>query len=107
MRAGLLRHRLVVQHKVSSTGDGLGGRVTRWADEFSIWGEVKPMQAWEVVRFGQIQLNVSHHIRTRYDSRITHDKRIKFGERTFEIESPRNPGERNRSIHLIAREVST
>lgn len=106
MRAGSLKHRLIIQSK-SSTGDGMGGSVVSWTDEQAVWGAIWPLRGQDLFIARQMQSEVTHQIRIRYVSGITPEKRIRLSDSTtyFDILSPPIDTEyRHRELTIYARE---
>lgn len=105
MRAGALRHRLTIQ-VVSETDGTLGkGQTVSYTDVTTVWGEVRPLQAKEMVRGGANDAALSHEVRIRYYPGLGARHRFKFVKggvtRYFNIMHPRNIAERDREL-LIA-----
>ena len=77
MRAGEMRHKLVVQ-VVSETADGIGGVTKSWADSFTVYGRQQQYSGLE--RLEHQKLTGQNPIRfiVYYDSRITQTHRIKW-----------------------------
>ena len=104
MRSGALNKRITIQSAVTSS-DGMGHeKIDRWEDEKTIWAGLRPALGREYTDNQQTESQISHEIRTRYRSGITTDKRIKFGDRYFDIVSVINVRERNRELVLMCKE---
>ena len=103
MRAGRLRHRLELQER-SVTRDSYGAEVETWTTQHVIWGSVEPLSGSEYFASKQTQAERSHKIIIRYISDLHVTWRIKFGSRTFGIESIINRDERNRELTLMCSE---
>ena len=103
MRAGPLRHRITIEAPVETqTTDG--SIVTTWQAFATVWASIEPLIGREYFAQQREQAAVSHRIRMRCQSGITHKMRIAWGTRIFEIESVLNVGERNREIVLMCQE---
>lgn len=104
MKAGKLRHLLQIQER-TELKNSYGEPVETWRPTSSTWGEIKPLSGDELFNANQIKPNVSHEIRIRYGSAVTPGDKMKFGARTFHIESVMNQDERNRELRILAREL--
>ena len=54
MRAGRLRHRLVLQSK-SEARDAYGGAIITWSTQDTVWGAIEPLSGNEYFAQDQIQ----------------------------------------------------
>ena len=109
MRAGKLRHRVVIQEKVVAR-DGYGEEDVTWSEVDTVWGSVEPLRGREYLEGRQEQADVSHRIRMRYQGSITPTMRVLYpqkgvGSRVFEVLSVLNPVERDISLELMCREA--
>ncbi len=103
MRAGLLRHRIVIQG-VTETRDAVGGVSRSWATDATRWGSIEPVRGRELLESDSVRGDVTHKIRFRYYSGLTPTNRLTHGGRTFEIVSVLNPGERDIMTEVLAKE---
>lgn len=88
MRAGPLRHKVVIQMPVK-TQDPLTGEVTiSWSDisESPIWARYEPLSAREFVASQSIQSRVTARFTIRYRPGILATMRILFDSMVFNIE---------------------
>ena len=106
MRAGELRHKIAFQVK-TSTADGMGGFTHTWADSLDAFAAIWPLQASENLESMKLEHSVTHKIRVRYQTGVTADMRIHFGDRYFEIISITNKDERNIQLDILATESVT
>ena len=107
MRAGLLRHRLIIQEPISSTGGGVSAsRKQSFEDSKTVWGAVWPLRGQELLTAQQLGSEVSSRIRIRYTAGITPRNRIRLGDTTtyYDIVSVINPEMRNIYLDLMVRE---
>ena len=105
MRAGKLRHRLALQNATETdSGTGTGHLDKTWTTYATVWGSIEPLSGRELVEQEQVQSEVTHKTKIRYQSAITSEHRIVFKTRTFQIVTMLNPEERNREIELMLRE---
>ena len=100
---GNLRHRLVVESP-SETPDGIGGVTRGWSALATIWGEIEPLGADDVMladkRIGLVTHKI--HVRHRLDLEIGH--RFRLGDRIFSIRAVRDPEERGRLLECLVSE---
>ncbi len=104
MRGGPLRHRITIEAPVESQGSD-GSTLTTWETFAEAWASIEPLIGREYFAQQREQAAVSHKIRMRHRPGITHQMRVSWGARLFEIESVLNIGERNREIVLMCKEV--
>ena len=104
MRAGRLRHRGVLQ-QVTETRDAHGGVTETWTERARPWVSIKPLHGREAMYANQVDSNITHEIRMRYDSGITPAMRLSCRGRTFEFLSVANIDERDRELAIMAKEV--
>ena len=106
LRAGTLRHRLIIQSK-SSTGDGMGGMTVSWSDDKTVKGAIWPLKGTEAITAQQLESEITCQIRIRYTADVTPANRLQRGDTTqyFDIVSVVNPDYRNRELILYCREA--
>ena len=88
MRAGRLRHRVLLQH-ATDAGDTYGEQDQTWyvdADPAILYAEVRALQGQERFRAQQVQPEVSHAVRIRYRDDVAPDDRLIVGSASPEIE---------------------
>lgn len=96
IRAGDLRDRVTVQI-ASGTTNALGETVLAWSDSSSVWASVEGVSAREALTAGQQDVSVTHKVRLRYLPGLTQSMRFAWRNRTLEIVSLLEHG--NRSEH--------
>ncbi len=94
MRAGDLRHRLIIESP-QRLSDGAGGAVVTWAQVASVWAHIKPVTAREFRSAEQRAEKVTHKITLRYRSDINATMRLVGEGRIFNIEAIINEAERD------------
>jgi len=108
MRAGDLKD-YVAFKSVAEAEDGLGGITTTWSTTFSDWVAIWQLSATENVKNMAVNAEMTHRVRMRYRSGVTHKMVIyRDGEhfpRALEIKSIINTEERNRTLDLICNEL--
>lgn len=103
MKIAELRHQVQIQKKIQSP-DGMGGFTEILSLAFEAWAAIWPMSAKEARDNMRVEANISHNIRIRYRSGISHDMIIVFGTRTFEIKGIINKDERNIWLDIVCNE---
>lgn len=105
IRAGRLRHKVLLQINVPATADAAGHGDESWRTKAAAWASIEPIAGQERFRTQQIQPDATHAVRLRYHDLIDTTWRIKFGDRTFGIQSIQNRDERGESLELICKEA--
>lgn len=96
INAGRLRERVTVQIP-SGTTNPLGETVISWSNSTSVWASVEGVSAREALALGQQETVLTHRVRMRYLPGLTQDMRLVWRNRTLEIVSLLEHG--NRSEH--------
>lgn len=104
LRAGLLRHKVEIQEKVTSR-DSMGGEVVTWETFTHCWCSIEPLSGREYFAAQQVQSTVSHKMQMRYQPGIQPFHQIKWGERTFNIDAILNDSERNVTLTIYCTEA--
>jgi len=111
-RAGALRHKVKIQTR-GSTQDSYGELDPSWSDLATRRAWIDPLRGREQFAAQQVQADVTHRIRMRWDTTIdamTSKHRIVNANSTgqvFDIESVVNVDERNTLIEVMAVEKGT
>lgn len=105
MKAGLLRQRITLQ-SVALTPDGAGGATETWSDFATLYARVAPLSAREPFQAHQIASEATHAITLRYYPGVSDKMRVRYGNRTFLIESIVDEDERHRGLLLLCREIA-
>lgn len=106
MRAGRLRHRLSVE-RYTTTQDDWGDEVQAWESIATVWGSVEPLRGNERHRAMQVQATEEVRVLMRWQPDIADlnaSDRIVFGSKVYDISAVLNIDERNREVHVMARE---
>jgi SPP1 family predicted phage head-tail adaptor len=98
------RHRITIE-ALTNTPDQYGGEVGTWAEVVTIWAKVEPQEGGESFESGEVSEVARLQIETWHRSDINAKCRIKYGGRTFEIDSIQNVKEENRKLLMMVREV--
>jgi SPP1 family predicted phage head-tail adaptor len=96
--AGRLRDRITVQVASGATNT-LGETVLSWSDSSAVWASVEGVTARESLGLGQQEISVTHRVKMRYLPGLTQNMRFSWRNRTLEIVSLLERG--NRSEHEI------
>lgn len=102
MRSAALRHLVALQSPTGSR-DSVGGQVTSWTTEATVYASVEPLSGREAWLAAQTQAETTHKICLRYSSNLADldaSWRVLWGLRVFEIEARLNVAERNRELEL-------
>lgn len=77
MRAGRLRHRVVIEQRTEGTADAFGAPALTWTTFATRWADVRPLQGRELFAAQQVQANVSHAVRLRHLAGVLPDMRLR------------------------------
>jgi SPP1 family predicted phage head-tail adaptor len=103
LRAGRLRHRIVLQ-SAGEAADGGGGFTVTWGDVATLWAAIEPLKGSERLRAQQLETPVTHRVTIRHRAGVTAKMRVKFGSRAFNIRAVIDPQERGRTLELLCEE---
>lgn len=105
MRAGRLRHRVVVERATDGT-DAYGDQVPTWSALATVWAGIEPLSGREYLAAAHIQADVSTRIVIRGipGVSITPKDRIRYGTRLFDIKQVVDRDAENIEIQLLAQE---
>lgn len=95
---GKLRERVTVQQATESR-NAIGETVLAWSTYDTVWASVEGVSSREALDAGKIDIQVSHRVRMRYLSGMTQNMRLSWRDRTLEIVSLLEYG--NRSEHVL------
>jgi len=104
MEPGKLRHKVDIE-QAQITRDKLGGEGKHWVVCATVWADIQPLRGTEALVAQQVKATLSHKVRLRYDLRIIMGCRIKYGSRTFQINSIRDVDEKHEEMETICSEV--
>jgi len=104
MRAGKLRHQIVIEQSTEAR-NSVGEVTASWATFATVRASVEPMQGRESFVASQDLAERTVRFRIRYLAGITPKMRVSYDSRTFDIQSVVNREERNRETHILCREV--
>ncbi len=103
---GKKRQKITIERPVTTQdefGEEIEGTPTTVATR---WAEVRPLNGRELVVAQQVNAQLSHEVKLRYDSalNLTSADRFIFDSRTLNIESVINVGERNKEFVVMCKE---
>lgn len=105
MKTGDLNRIISIQSKIK-TEDSIGSWSETWVEFTETRAAIWPVSAGEQVKNQQIENQVTHRIRMRYQAGIIPEMRIVHKSRIFEIISIINVQEEDRWLDLICTESS-
>jgi SPP1 family predicted phage head-tail adaptor len=103
MRAGSLRHLLIIEEKIS-TVDGYAGRSDTWTEKYKVLGSLNPLTGREFFAAQQYESEVNAKAEIRYEPGITNAMRLKHEDLFYNIVFVQNSEFRNRRIVLMLSE---
>ena len=98
-----LRHKVALQGP-TRTSDGAGGYTEAFNTIANLFADIRPQNALESYRQGQIQEKVTHKIIIRYRTDIQTNYKIVDGSQTYMIKGIKNINNRNRFLELYCEE---
>ena len=102
MRAGRLRHRVMIQQLVPDPS--IGG-TDIWHDYATVWAAIEPLRGREYLAAQQEGAEVTGRITTRYINGVKPGMRWKYESRIFDIISVIDLEERHVELQLMVKEV--
>ena len=85
MRAGPLRHRLIIQQKVETKSDVTGELLVSWKKFADVWGEIVSLSGKEYLAAQQIKSQVTSRARIRIIDGVVPTMRIVFKNTYYNI----------------------
>lgn len=102
MRAGILRDRIIIQHK-TVTADGWGQEIEVWSDLATVWANVRFMSGKEYISANRETAQIQASIRIRIRS-VDSGMRVIFNGKVYEITSVL-PNSKAAYIDLVVKEI--
>ena len=103
MKAGSLRHRIVIQQLVAGsppqTSSGEPNDV--WTDLVTVWASIEPLNGRELFAAQEHDSEVTVRIRIRYRSGITHLMRISHDGKYYDIRAVIDPQLLGEQLQLL------
>jgi len=110
MRAGRLQWRVQLQRHAPTT-DAEGSPADDWATFATVWADVQPLTARELLEAAQAEGQISHQVTIRYRRDVTHNTRLLFnagdgaGSRVLDVvAAPIDVGMNHRELQLLCQE---
>ena len=106
MRAGQLRHSVIIQRATTTQGD-YGEPIETWATIVETWARIEQLAGKERFAALQVQADVDHRITVRYQSAIdglVPRDRVIWGSRIYDIKSVIQPEGRDILMQLFVRQ---
>lgn len=100
---GDLRVRLGL-YAPSTVPDDLGGSVTSYVFQRSIWAAIQPRSLTETRENGRLAVTQSYRIIIRYRKDFPERARLIWGERILRVIAASDPDTRQERLHLICEE---
>ena len=105
MKAGTMRHRVVIQQRPDpQTQNSVGEVTTAWTTLATVWAAIEPQSGIESIEQAAVVAQVTHNVRIRRRTDVTPAMRLYESPRTLEILAvldANKPGE----MKLACREV--
>lgn len=76
INAGKLRHRVIIQRPVEQQNQSTGDMVVSWVNVATVWAEIAPLSAREMVSAQVESSKVNTRITIRYREDISHEMRL-------------------------------
>lgn len=93
------KHRVTIQSE-AAVMDGQGGRSTAWSDVATVWASVEPVTGKEFYAWGRVLGESTYLVRMRYRPGIRPKMRLRYGARSFDINSVIDEHEEHRFLVL-------
>jgi len=101
MRAGPLRHKVILQEKSVTGRDAKGGEVIDWVEFSTVRANVVPLRGREYVAIRQAQAELQVRIEMRFLSGVTSAMRAVHGTAIYNIADVIDVGGRRRNLELM------
>jgi SPP1 family predicted phage head-tail adaptor len=102
---GKLRERVAVEIASGAT-NALGETILTWSTASSVWASVEGVGAREALASGQQDVNITHRVRLRYLPGLTQQMRFSWRNRTLEIVSLLEYGNRSEHVAICEEKVT-
>ena len=98
-----LRYKVQLQSP-TRTSDGAGGYTESFGTIANLFADIRPQNALETYRQGQVIEKVTHKVFIRFRRDIDTNYKILYGTRSFTIKGIKNMNERDRFLELLCEE---
>lgn len=110
MRAGQLRHRVILQTRTVAQ-NSMGEAVETWSTYATVWARVSPLRTRlssdEFYHAQQINARLGVEVTIRYLHGVETIERVVYGRRVFDVRHVVDPDERHVELILACEEVKT
>jgi len=100
MKAGQLRHRIIIQQQVKSQ-NAIDEWITSWEDWVTCWANIEPAVGKQYYEAKQLDSKVDGKIRIRYRTGVKPTMRVLHGQRILKIVSIIQPQENRKELVLM------
>jgi SPP1 family predicted phage head-tail adaptor len=104
MKAGDLRHRVILQRPIEIRGTDYADVQRTWQDVATLWASVEPLSGREFFANAEMQGELTARVRLRYRPGVTPKMRLQYDGRIFEIQSVMNVNEDDVELELMVAE---
>lgn len=104
LAAGAINKRVIVEERQVSRS-AMGEALEDWVVLGERWVSIEPLTARELFAQQQVQAQVTHRVRMRYWSSVTHTCRLRTGSRVLNIVAVRDIDDRHVELELLCVEV--
>jgi SPP1 family predicted phage head-tail adaptor len=110
MRSGQLRHRIIIESKVTVHDSTYGETTVTWSSNVGLWADIRPLRGRRYDEARQVHSAVTHSITTRYATLAASTAirpgycRVNFGGRIFTLEHVADLEERHYRLEMLASE---
>ena len=105
MRAGMLRHRVVIEQVTEAQND-YGEPVETWAELATVWARKEDLSGRELFAAQQVQSTVTTRFTIRYRSDVQAKQRLSHAGTVYNIESVQDPDGRRCFLYVLASRLS-
>lgn len=97
-------NKLATVQTYTNASDGMGGFITTWANDGTVWVDIMPLSGSQRLEYGNLTTDISHKITARYSANLTEQKRLNYAGQTFTLKAVINKGEDSDFLELLASE---
>ena len=104
MKSEKLNKKITIQ-QIGTAKDSFGQMVETWVDVQTVYASIEPLTGKEFFAAKQIHSELTTTIKIRYLAGVDTSKRVKYGDRIFDILAIIDPNERHVELYLMCKEV--
>ena len=105
MRAGRLRHQIVILDPIDNTDDRGDAQVTYKPRSYAVPGSIEPLTGRELWYAQQMRADITHKVTMRGAQGVTDRHRLLWSGRYWECGPALSPEERGRELIITAFEI--